>query len=174
MTGRRSPLAVQRAPILDGTVDSRAETQEPNLRALCALVGGEPVAAAEAHALPAVPGAYLLLVRLATPLALTIGTLPPAILLPGWYLYAGSARGPGGIRARVARHLRRDKRVNWHVDRLTGAAAEIRACAAPGAAECDLVAALLARPGVEAPVAGFGSSDCRTCPSHLLALVAKT
>ena len=146
----------------------------PNLCALSALVGGEPVEAAEAGTLPAASGAYLLLVRLAAPLHLAIRTLAPATLDAGWYLYAGSARGPGGIRARVARHFRRDKRAHWHVDRLTGAAAEILACAAPGADECDLMAALLTRPDVEAPVAGFGSSDCRACPSHLLALRAKT
>ncbi|MFL5280923.1 MAG: DUF123 domain-containing protein [Rhodopila sp.] len=34
---------------------------------------------------------------------------PAASLLPGRYLYAGSARGPGGMRARLDRHLRRNK-----------------------------------------------------------------
>lgn len=141
---------------------------------LCPETGCKGRSTGDPETLPVVPGAYLLLIRLATPLSLAIRTLPLAILQPGWYLYAGSAYGPGGIRARVARHLRRDKRVHWHVDRLTASAAEILACAAPGAAECALVAALLSRPDVEAPVPGFGSSDCRACPSHLLVLTART
>jgi len=36
----------------------------------------------------------------------------------GVYLYVGSARGFGGLKARVARHLRAVKKVHWHVDYL--------------------------------------------------------
>ena len=46
----------------------------------------------------------------------------------------------------------------------------MRAFAAlPGAHECDLVEALRALAEVSVPVPGFGSSDCRRCPAHLLA-----
>ena len=41
------------------------------------------------------------------------------MLAPGCYVYAGSARGPGGIRARVRRHLRPDKTPHWHIDQVT-------------------------------------------------------
>jgi Uri superfamily endonuclease len=87
----------------------------------------------------------------------------------GDYAYCGSAYGPGGIGARVARHLRTVKPVRWHIDRLT-AASRIRAVGLlPGGGECDLVHQLLSR-GAEIPLPGFGSSDCRTCPAHLLQL----
>lgn len=144
---------------------------EPILREMAAVAGSGAVGRGAAAALPAGPGAYLLLLRLERDLALDIATLGRAGLQPGWYAYAGSARGPGGIRARVARHFRRDKLVHWHVDRLTGAAADLSAFAVPGGRECALVAALRARPGWETPLPGFGSSDCRACASHLLGLV---
>ncbi len=121
-------------------------------------------------ALPAVPGGYLLLARLATALPLEVAGLPAATLPADWYVYAGSARGPGGIRARAGRHLRRGKRPHWHVDYLTEAAADLWVFAVPGGRECDLLRGLLARPAFDTALAGFGSSDCRLCVSHLLAV----
>ncbi len=129
------------------------------------LVTGE-----DPESLPAAPGAYLLLVRLAMPLSLRIRTLPPVVLAAGRYVYAGSARGPGGIRARVGRHLRRGKRPHWHVDHRTEAAAGLQAIAVPGGNECALIGALLAVGDCEVALAGFGSTDCRACPGHLLRL----
>ncbi len=124
----------------------------------------------DAASLPAAPGAYLLLAQLAVPLSLRIRTLPPVVLAAGRYVYAGSARGPGGIRARVGRHLRHGKRPHWHIDYLTEAAAGLQAIAVPDGDECALIGALLAAGGCEVAVAGFGSSDCRACNGHLLRL----
>ncbi len=116
------------------------------------------------------PGAYLLLIELAAPLALGIPRLGAAALAPGRYAYGGSAYGPGGLRARIGRHLRADKTPRWHVDRLTSAGQVVAIRAVPGGRECDLVRALLEIPGASVPLPGFGSSDCRTCPAHLVAL----
>jgi Uri superfamily endonuclease len=44
---------------------------------------------------------------------------PSVSLVPGRYIYAGSAYGPGGLKARVSRHMRRAKRSQWHIDQLT-------------------------------------------------------
>ena len=121
---------------------------------------------------PAGPGAYLLALRLEAPLALAIAHLGSPTLGPGTYLYAGSARGPGGIRARVARHARAKKRPHWHIDRLTMAARLLGVAGFPDRAECALIARLRSHPGVSVPVAGFGASDCRRCPAHLLRLAA--
>jgi len=104
-----------------------------------------------------------------TALHLVVGT---PRLDPGHYVYLGSARGPGGLRARVGRHLRLDKARRWHVDHLTARAPITRVVGRPGRSECALVRALLAHPLVAAPVRGFGSSDCRACPAHLLSLPA--
>lgn len=114
-----------------------------------------------AEDLPADGGAYALVIRLET---------AAAGLEPGLYLYAGSAYGPGGIRARVRRHLRADKRVHWHVDRLTAAGHVAAVLAVPGGGECAIVDTVLAEPGISVPAPGFGSSDCRRCPAHLVRL----
>lgn len=125
-----------------------------------------------AEPLPVEPGAYLLLIELAAPLALDIPRLGAATLAPGRYAYGGSAYGPGGLRARIGRHLRRDKPPRWHVDRLTAAGRVIGVRAVPGGRECALVRDLLAVPGTSVPLPGFGSSDCRSCPAHLVMLPA--
>jgi len=118
--------------------------------------------------LPRESGAYVLLIELAAPFTGRFAsqdfTLPQ-----GRFAYCGSANGPGGIAARVARHFRRDKKPHWHVDQLTIAARHITARAFPAGSECALVAKLLAA-GATTPLPGFGSSDCRRCAAHLLAI----
>lgn len=115
-------------------------------------------------ALPAVSGAYVLVLDLLRPLSLPDGHT----LDPGRYAYAGSARGPGGIRARVGRHVRPGKTVHWHIDRLTGTAGVLAAAALPDATECAAADFLRDSFGGTTPAPGFGSSDCRRCPSHLV------
>jgi Uri superfamily endonuclease len=114
------------------------------------------------------PGAYLLTITLAAPLSGRFARTP-FTLAPGNYAYCGSANGPGGIAARVGRHLRAEKKAHWHVDQLTMAAAGISALGFPGGSECLLVERLVAA-GATFPLPGFGSSDCRCCTSHLLDL----
>ncbi|BDV32856.1 GIY-YIG nuclease family protein [Methylocystis iwaonis] len=109
------------------------------------------------------PGAYALWLRLPAPLAVRAGARVGA-LEPGDYLYCGSANGPGGLRARLARHMRRDKRAHWHIDQLTAAGDVLGAFIVEGGSECALNAALGAFPF---PLPGFGSSDCPRCVSHL-------
>lgn len=114
-------------------------------------------------------GAYLLLITLDAPLEFALRGRAAA-LPAGTYAYAGSARGPGGIAARVARHMRKEKKPHWHIDALTVAAAEITALAFPGGSECALVNQLVASGRADVPLAGFGSSDCRSCEAHLVRL----
>jgi Uri superfamily endonuclease len=131
-------------------------------------IAGAWVAPAEVRTVPAAAGAYALAVRVDRAAALDLPGRPRQQLLPGWHIYLGSARGPGGLRARLSRHFRREKAIRWHIDRLTAAPAGIAALALPGADECALVARLLASGRFPVAAAGFGSTDCRRCPSHLL------
>jgi len=124
--------------------------------------------------LPAAPGAYALWITLRAPLALPIPRLGRPVLPPGRYVYCGSAGGPGGIRARVGRHLRPGKRARWHVDHLTGAGVVTAIVAVPEGDECRLAVALLDAPGTAVPVPGLGSSDCRVCAAHLLGVAPAT
>jgi len=124
-----------------------------------------------AEDLPRASGAYVVLLKLVWPVPLPsrwAGKLPP-----GRYGYVGSAAGPGGIRARCGRHLRVIERKRWHIDWLTSGATWRRALALPGRSECELMERLLLRREIAVPIKGFGSSDCRRCPAHMVRLDAE-
>ncbi len=111
-------------------------------------------------------GAYVLVLRQGRPhVEVRVGALGVIAFGRGFYCYVGSARN--GLRARLARHLRRGgKRLHWHVDYLRQATqpAGALAWAEERADECALsrqVARL-----AQGSVPGFGCSDCR-CRSHL-------
>ncbi len=118
--------------------------------------------------LPGEAGAYVLELSLRRRITLHVGALGPVTLGPGRLRYCGSARGPGGIRARVARHLRADKPRRWHIDTLTEVAKITRVLVVPDGHECALVAEAQ-QEGWTIAHPNFGSSDCRTCDAHLLA-----
>ncbi len=120
----------------------------------------------EPTGLPHEAGAYVLLIQLSDSLPVKLAGRPEVTLPQGHYLYCGSARGPGGIKARVCRHMQKEKTIRWHVDRLTTKGTVVGAWVFPGGDECELVAMLAELP---VPIPGFGSSDCENCPSHLLA-----
>lgn len=136
----------------------------------CLFPGGAVVEDGAVETATEASGAYALVLHLTTPVRFSRPGIGGATL-SGWYVYAGSARGGGGIRARLRRHFRRGKPVHWHVDELTDAAASIAAIAVPDGLECDIVDRLLRSGAFEPALRGFGSSDCRHCPAHLLKLV---
>ncbi|MCS7178872.1 MAG: GIY-YIG nuclease family protein [Anaerolineae bacterium] len=94
-------------------------------------------------------------------------------LLPGWLAYVGSARGAGGLAARLARHQRYPRPLRWHVDFLLPVARPVAAWWAVGTErrECLWAATLARMPGASRLIPGFGASDCR-CPGHLIHLPA--
>jgi Uri superfamily endonuclease len=122
---------------------------------------------------PRASGAYVLLIALSRPLELPIARLSRPTLSSSKYVYCGSARGPGGLAARIGRHLRPDKPPHWHIDHLTANGQVLDVLWRTGASECELHRRISGGAGVSTPVPGFGSSDCRTCPSHLLKVPAE-
>ncbi len=121
----------------------------------------------------AVPGTYALYFHLAQPLQLVVGRMGLCELPAGDLIYVGSAFGPGGLGARLARHLRADKLLHWHIDSLTAILTPSvwRVDTSGERLECAWVRELLALSGAGVPIPGFGSSDCREgCPAHLVAL----
>lgn len=115
-------------------------------------------------------GLYALVCVLPQAARIPVGRLGEAVFPAGWYVYVGSAKGPGGLAARVGRHLRRAKRAHWHVDQVL-ARAEVREVwgkVGDAPEECAWAAALAEAPGARRWPLGFGASDCR-CPGHLLA-----
>jgi Uri superfamily endonuclease len=86
----------------------------------------------------------------------------------GFYVYIGSAFGPGGVRARVAHHCRASDRPHWHIDYLKGVLQLKEICWThdPVRREHQWAAAVQHQQGASIPLQGFGASDC-DCVSHL-------
>jgi len=91
------------------------------------------------------------------------------IVDPGIYLYIGSARGPGGTLARVARYLSRQGKLWWHIDRLLACSSSsilgifllrARNC------DCEEEVSRVFKSNLNG-IQGFGSSDKRRDYSHL-------
>ena len=111
-------------------------------------------------------GIYALILRLDVKKDIRIGALGHLTFKPGYYIYAGSALGSGGL-SRVSRHIRfyreRYRKAKWHIDYLMEEAVLEKTICAETAErlECILAAGIGG-----ASVERFGCSDC-DCASHL-------
>ena len=119
-------------------------------------------------ALPPQLGTYALVLLSAARRKIRVGQLGTVELRPGFHMYVGSALGPGGLRARIAHHVRGGKRPRWHIDYLRAHALldQIWYCCIPSRREHQWSQAFEAAPGGSVPLRGFGASDC-DCRSHL-------
>lgn len=130
-------------------------------------------------------GAYMVVMGIPKGMIVDIG-MKRFVIKPGVYAYVGSAMGPGGIEARVGRHIKHIEKSrvpgggecitrHWHIDYLFQSVGEfsILAAESEGRVECRLVRELKSV-GAH-PVEGFGSTDCREkCGGHLLLLSEAT
>jgi Uri superfamily endonuclease len=119
------------------------------------------------YMIPSSPGTYLLVMRCLRPGRVRVGRTGILRLVPGCYVYVGSAFGPGGLRGRIRHHARRAKRPHWHVDyirRYTQLESVWYVCGVR--CEHQWATELRAMPGAAPEMRGFGSSDCK-CPTHL-------
>jgi Uri superfamily endonuclease len=116
-------------------------------------------------------GTYALVVALDRSQNITIGRRGGFRFPAGFYIYVGSALGPGGLSARIRRHLSAEKRQHWHIDfllRSTRARViEVWTLASAARLECEWARAVMQWPGARIVVPRFGASDCR-CRSHLI------
>jgi len=113
-------------------------------------------------------GIYLLQINLPKNIEVQVGALGKRTFKKGNYVYVGSAQN--GVEQRVNRHLRKNKKLHWHIDYLLSnpAATITGAYTSEGnkKEECEAARQI----GAQAePVAGFGCSDCQ-CKSHLFFL----
>jgi len=112
-------------------------------------------------------GVYVLVMQLTRPASLTIGRLGKFDFQTGFYLYVGSALS--GFAGRINRHLKKNKKLRWHVDYLLEAADLLWIDlfeTESSKAECTLSGKVAALPGAKVPCPGFGASDC-SCRTHL-------
>ncbi|MGE0826767.1 MAG: DUF123 domain-containing protein [Candidatus Binatia bacterium] len=99
---------------------------------------------------------------------LRIGQLGHLQVFPGFYVYVGSAFGPGGVRARVKHHCQLVTRPHWHIDyaREVMHLQEIWWTHEPVRQEHQWATVLKKMPGAISSLSEFGASDC-ACESHL-------
>ena len=126
------------------------------------------------HPVPPQPGSYALVFKILINRHLTVGKLGAADFKRGFYVYFGSARGSGGLVARIRRHLQDKQRLHWHIDYLTQAAPvhEFWYTLDPESREHAWARLCRGRPGWETAFRRFGASDC-DCPAHLFRAVKK-
>ena len=119
------------------------------------------------------PGTYALILYSGSRADAQIGRWGRLRIEPGYYIYVGSALGPGGVRARLSRHFRDTKTRHWHIDYLRELASPVCAWCRylPRRLEHEWARAVAGMAGTAA-VKGFGCSDCR-CDAHLFTMAAK-
>ncbi len=115
------------------------------------------------------PGTYALVFNCNRPVRLPVGRLGLVDLPTGYWIYVGSAFGPGGLRSRLIHHLTPSPRPHWHLDHIKKALEPISIWATTDAVKREHAwACLLAgQKGAKRPIVGFGATDCR-CRAHLI------
>ncbi|MCE5250179.1 GIY-YIG nuclease family protein [bacterium] len=108
-------------------------------------------------------GSYILLIAVPEKTSLRTGCLGIVEFNPGYYAYVGSALN--SLEKRILRHVRRSKKLFWHIDYLLEHAdiRDVYCVVSPRKLECDTARKLLHHLD---HMPGFGCSDC-SCPSHL-------
>jgi len=121
-------------------------------------------------------GCYVLILRVSRGKYFSIGRLGRVFIDRGLYFYVGSGFGSGGVWARVKRHLRRSKRVFWHIDYLTidrDVSIDVVAIIPVDRGfDCESYIAGLLSSLYPVAVRGFGCSDKKGSVSHLFRCVA--
>ncbi|MFN2190477.1 MAG: GIY-YIG nuclease family protein [Candidatus Promineifilaceae bacterium] len=122
--------------------------------------------------LPSAPGVYALVLHLPEDANIVIGKLGEFNFPPGFYLYIGSAFGPGGLASRLKRHGRStddpEWKDHWHIDYLRHYTntREIWLVQNSARSECDWASMIGMHEEAFIPASKFGATDC-TCRSHL-------
>ena len=109
-------------------------------------------------------GTYILFMTFRDTLNVSVGSLGTLTIDSGEYCYIGSAMN--GLEQRIRRHMMRDKKMRWHIDRLTVLTEEKEAYVSDVPIPECVLADMAERSGCTPVHKGFGCSDCR-CRTHL-------
>lgn len=125
--------------------------------------------------IPKSRGTYALILRLISGRTIPVGKLGTFDFPAGYYIYVGSAFGPGGLAGRLGRHLvplKPGSAPHWHIDYLRRSAPIVEIWFAEHATprEHDWAKLVGDSSGCTLPASRFGASDCR-CRSHLFHFV---
>jgi Uri superfamily endonuclease len=121
--------------------------------------------------IPGVKGYYILVIEVCRKTVISVRSGKRFMFEPGFYFYIGSAHGPGGLRGRLLRHLRREKKRFWHIDYLLSSN---NTCIKgfyilPTNTKTPDYESIISRKllGIFKPIHGFGCSDKQKDISHL-------
>lgn len=120
--------------------------------------------------LPEDKGTYILIASVSEMRQVQVGSLGRFEIIPGFYLYVGSAFGSGGLRARIGHHLESTAEPHWHIDYLLRVATpvEVWFTTTDRKLEHQWADLLESASNFRVPIARFGSSDYhRSRSSHL-------
>jgi len=111
-------------------------------------------------------GAYVLVLKLNSNKKIRVGSLGFVEFKKGFYCYVGSATGKTKLENRCRRHLKKNKKMRWHVDYLRKKARIVKIYAFPGNKKEECSMAKLILKVADELIPKFGCSDCK-CASHL-------
>ena len=113
-------------------------------------------------------GNYILQLILEKGKEIAVGKSKKQFFESGYYLYIGSAFGGGGVKSRLDRHLRSEKKLHWHIDYLLLETKIVSAwfILLDYSIEHKIAAELQKSKSFKVAVERFGSSDCN-CVTHL-------
>jgi len=118
-------------------------------------------------------GTYALILRSSSQRTITVGKLGEIKMRKEYYVYVGSAFGPGGVEARVKRHYCIHNPSHWHIDYIRPIVElfEVWYTYDPQKREHQWAYMLMGMNSAHWPMQGFGSSDCK-CRLHLFLLTS--
>ncbi|MCK5040573.1 MAG: GIY-YIG nuclease family protein [Candidatus Aenigmarchaeota archaeon] len=113
-------------------------------------------------------GIYILIISLSKTMKIKVGAIGDINFAKGHYAYVGSAQN--NLEKRVQRHMKKNKKLKWHIDYLTSdksaTVEKVLYKLALKSEECK-TADILSQ--TEEGIKNFGCSDCK-CQSHLFKL----
>lgn len=122
-------------------------------------------------------GVYTLIISLKKTITLKIGKLGTFTFPSGIYTYTGSAMGTGALSLenRINRHLKRDKKLKWHIDYfLNSKHVQIQSiiyAETNKKSECVVSKEIEKLEITYVPARKFGASDCKEgCHAHFHSL----
>ena len=116
-------------------------------------------------------GVYLLELFAKSPFSISAKNFINHKFGKGYYYYSGSAQK--NLSHRLARHIKKEKTIHWHIDHLTSHPDLLIknifiAESAGKSLECEFIDLLTGKFGLKVAVKNFGNGDCKICVSHLL------
>jgi Uri superfamily endonuclease len=124
--------------------------------------------------IPRCTGTYAIWFRCTRSFETLVGKLGSFLFPKGYWVYVGSAFGPGGLRSRLKHHLQPTARVHWHLDYVKKSMAPIEIWFTLDSLKREHAWAenFTLLEGASCPIPKFGATDC-SCRAHFIHFLKK-